>query len=236
MRNDVTILVYMSVILFLLFPMVVIIVWYYAEPGFPWHSYVTLVMGFYAAFAILLLVPIDIAIIQRDRSSTDLGSDPQYSYDMHTLSDAYDTFFTMVIIFGSFVLIFEEYYNTDGKCFYLFVLIILSLLFSFYQRLFFIEWEIGLIFQAHVYRYCWSNDSGLYHSGHSDRSNDCDHICRRSKADYNHLDQHHIRIGPNVLAGLCITRVSTLTLDDVKCREISVDRGDPRCFTVPRHF
>lgn len=112
--NSAAIPAYMGVVLCLLFPAVVVIVLYYAEPGFPWHSYITLVAGFYAAFAILLLVPIDIAIVQSDRSSTDIGSDPQYDFDIDTLSTAYDTFFTMVLILGSFVLAFEEYYNTDG--------------------------------------------------------------------------------------------------------------------------
>lgn len=114
MGSDAAIPAYLSIVLLFLFPVVVVIVLYYAEPGFPWHSYITLVAGFYAAFAILLLVPIDIAIVERDRFSTDIGSDPQYSYDIHTLSTAYDTFFTMVLILGSFVLVFEEYYNTDG--------------------------------------------------------------------------------------------------------------------------
>ena len=33
---------------------------------------------------------------------------------MKELSGAYSTFFTIILIFGSFVLVFEEYYNTDG--------------------------------------------------------------------------------------------------------------------------
>lgn len=35
----------------------------YAEPGFPWHSYITLTIGYFASFGILLLVPIDIAAV-----------------------------------------------------------------------------------------------------------------------------------------------------------------------------
>jgi hypothetical protein len=152
---------YMGVILTLLFPAVIVIVLYYAEPGFPWHSYVTLVLGFYAAFAILLLVPIDIAIVQSDRSSTTIGHDSQYDSDVNTLSIAYDTFFTMVLILGSFILAFEEYYNTDGLfCSYLGC--IHSLMFDF-PRLFYFGREVCIVFQAHVYRYSRPHGSGMYY-------------------------------------------------------------------------
>lgn len=106
---------YCGVILILLLLVTVWIVVFYAEPGFPWHSYVTLVLGYYAAFAILLLVPIDIAMIVYDRRSTDVNNDPDYDYDTYTLAVLYNIFFTTVLILGSFVLGFEEYYNTDGK-------------------------------------------------------------------------------------------------------------------------
>ncbi len=108
---------YLGFILSALIPYVIYIVWYFAEPGFPWHTYITNVIGYYATFAILLLVPIDIASIVIDRRSTASGSDADYNFDVDTLSLAYDTFFTILLILGSFVLGFEEYYNTDGeKC------------------------------------------------------------------------------------------------------------------------
>lgn len=139
---------YLGVVLTLLFPAVIVIVLYYAEPGFPWHSYVTLVLGFYAAFAILLLVPIDIAIVQSDRSSTTIGSDSQYNYDINTLSAAYNTFFTMVLILGSFILAFEEYYNTDGLLF----LYLYYIHFSYgLIRLFYFGWKVIIFIQTNVY-------------------------------------------------------------------------------------
>lgn len=103
---------YLAVVLIFLFLACCTIVYVYAEPGFPWHSYITLTLGYYAAFGILLLVPLDIAVVVYDRRQTDSGT---YYYDIDTLGVFYDTFFTMVLILGSVVLIFEEYYNTDGN-------------------------------------------------------------------------------------------------------------------------
>ncbi|RYG66853.1 hypothetical protein EON64_08785 [archaeon] len=108
---DVSIAAYLGVVLSFLFVACVVIVLYYAEPGFPWHSYITLILGYFGAFGILLLVPLDIAVIVYDRRSDTTGS---YYYDINTLGVFYDTFFTMVLVLGSFVLVFEEYYNTDG--------------------------------------------------------------------------------------------------------------------------
>lgn len=105
---------YLGIILTALIPVSIILVLYYAEQNFPWHTYITLVVGYYASFGILLLVPIDIATVVIDRRSTDTGSDSQYNYDVDTLSAAYHTFFIIILVMGSFVLVFEEYFNTDG--------------------------------------------------------------------------------------------------------------------------
>lgn len=93
----------------------IVIVVYYAEPGFPWHTYLTLIVGYFCSFGVLLLVPIDIAVVIVDRRSTFPSNDPTYNNHVKTLSAAYSTFFTIILIFGSFVLVFEEYYNTDGE-------------------------------------------------------------------------------------------------------------------------
>jgi hypothetical protein len=106
---------YLGIVMTLLIPYVIYLVWLYAEKGFPWHTYITLVIGYYASFGILLLVPIDIASIIIDRRSTSAHSDANYTFDVDTLSAAYDTFFTILLIMGSFILGFEEYYNTDGE-------------------------------------------------------------------------------------------------------------------------
>ena len=106
---------YCGFLLVILFLLTVWIVMFYAEPGFPWHTYITLVLGYYAAFSILLLVPIDIAMVVNDRQSSNATDDPDYDYDIQTLGTLYSVFFTTVLVLGSFVLGFEEYYNTDGK-------------------------------------------------------------------------------------------------------------------------
>lgn len=105
---------YFSIIFISLLPISIFIVFYYAEPGFPWHTYITLILAYYSAFAILLLVPIDIASIVVDRRSTDTGKDAGYDSDTDALNIAYNTFFTFVLILGSFILLLQEYFNSDG--------------------------------------------------------------------------------------------------------------------------
>jgi hypothetical protein len=115
LHASVSVKIYLGVILVALFPVCVFTVLYYAEPGFPYRTYVTLVLGYYATFGILLVVPIDIAAVVFDRLSTEVGDSPQYDADRRLLSDVYNTFFTMVLIMGSVVLVLEEYFNSDGK-------------------------------------------------------------------------------------------------------------------------
>ena len=107
--------VYIAVIYSLLAIVCSLMVFYYAEAGFPWHTYGTLTIGYYAAFGILLLVPIDIACCVIDRRSTAIGSYEPYSNHRAVLSAGYNAFFTIILIFGSVVLVLEEYYNTDGR-------------------------------------------------------------------------------------------------------------------------
>jgi hypothetical protein len=111
---------YLAIMLFTVFVLSIVLVVYYAEPGFPWHTYITLVFGYFASFAVLLIVPIDIAAVIYSRKSSVSGHDASYSSTIQTLSIAYDTFFTIILILGSVVLVFEEYYNTDGDLIILF--------------------------------------------------------------------------------------------------------------------
>lgn len=106
---------YLGFVYPLLLILCIFMVVYYAEPGFPWHTYLTLIVTYFASFAIMLVVPIDIAVVIINRRSTFALNDPTYNNNVATLSSAYNTFFTILLIFGSFVLVFEEYYNTDGK-------------------------------------------------------------------------------------------------------------------------
>lgn len=106
---------YLGIILPLLFIFCVLVVRYYAEPNFPYFSYFSLTIGYFSAFAIMLLVPLDIGVTVVDRRSTAVGQDPIYNSNHSILAAAYNAFFSLVLIFGSIVLVFEEYYNTDGK-------------------------------------------------------------------------------------------------------------------------
>ena len=104
-----------TILTFLLF-FSVFVVLYYAETGFPWHSYITLTTGYFCSFGILLVIPIDIAnaIVSRRTDLSQAESDQQYNDCNSKFVDIYNTFFTVILIFGSVVLVFEEYYNTDG--------------------------------------------------------------------------------------------------------------------------
>lgn len=112
--SSVNIGAYIGVVFSLLFFVCAFIVYFYAEPGFPWHTYISLTIGYFCCFGILLLVPIDMASIVMDRRSTTSGSDSQYNADIYVLSTCYSFFFTMLLILGSLWLVFEEYFNTDG--------------------------------------------------------------------------------------------------------------------------
>lgn len=113
--GDVNVGAYIGIIYPLLLVVCALTVFLYAEPGFPWHTYITLTCGYFASFGILFLVPIDIASIVIARRSTASIADSGYNDYIYVLSGAYSTFFGLVLVLGSIVLGFEEYYNTDGK-------------------------------------------------------------------------------------------------------------------------
>lgn len=114
MSTSSSIAAYLSVILTGLLALSVLMVFRFAEKGFPFLTYFTLTIGYFVSFGIILLVPIDIAAVVEDRKSKLTGNDPEYDSNVEQLSGAYSTFFVSVLVLGSFVLVFEEYYNTDG--------------------------------------------------------------------------------------------------------------------------
>ena len=105
---------YFGVVLSLLFFVSCGIVYYYAEADFPKITYVTLSLGYYCSFGILLLVPIDVAACIIDRRSSDPDYLSIYNTHVNKISMSYNVFFTIILIMNSFVLVFEEYLNTDG--------------------------------------------------------------------------------------------------------------------------
>lgn len=90
------------------------LVFHYAEPGFPWHSYITTIVGYFASFALLIVVPFDIAVSITFRNSESYNVCEYYDYYNGYLVSIYHVLFLIVLIMGSFVLSIEEYYNTDG--------------------------------------------------------------------------------------------------------------------------
>ena len=102
-----------------LFALSILIVRYYAEPGFPWHSRLTIIVCYFCSFGILLIIPPDIAsaVVERNSSSNlDI-----YNANVQFLSVFYNTLFVTILVVGSVILVFEEYYNTDGELVYFFV-------------------------------------------------------------------------------------------------------------------
>ena len=94
----------------------VYVVFFYAESGvgFPKLTLLTCVLGYFCAFGILITVPIDIATVVIDRHSKLTGRDPIYETDIELLASLYSFFFNTILVLCSFVMVFEEYYNTDG--------------------------------------------------------------------------------------------------------------------------
>jgi hypothetical protein len=88
---------------------------FYAEKGFPWHTYLTCILGYFCAFGILICVPVDIGSTLYNRQSTTTGSDPQYEEDVTKLSQLYTVYYVIIFILCGIVMCVEEYYNTDGN-------------------------------------------------------------------------------------------------------------------------
>ena len=74
------------------------------------------IIGYYVSFAILLLVPIDVAAVIMDRRAPGGPAFSKQSYfeNLLSLSTTYSVLFAFTLVLGSFVLVFEEYFNTDG--------------------------------------------------------------------------------------------------------------------------
>lgn len=88
------------------------LVFKYAEKGFPRMTYVTCSIGYFCTFGMLLVVPIDLAAVIIDRRN---NSENSYHNDIQTLVSVYNSVFIPILILSNIVLVFEEYYNTDGK-------------------------------------------------------------------------------------------------------------------------
>lgn len=112
--NSADVKVYMGVVYTFLMLGTMYIVWYYAEPGFPYLTYLTLTITYFASFGVMLLVPFDMGCVLVDRRSHTSGFDPVYNYHIAQMNEVYNAFFSIILIFSSVILVFEEYFNTDG--------------------------------------------------------------------------------------------------------------------------
>ena len=107
-----SVLQYIGIMVVVLIVLSIFIVKYYAEPGFPVHTSITVVICYFCAFGILLIIPPDIAsaVVERNRTT----SLDDYYDNIQFLSVFYNTLFVTILVMGSVVLVFQEYYNTDG--------------------------------------------------------------------------------------------------------------------------
>jgi len=102
---------YISTIFTMTFLACVYLVWKFAETGFPKVTYVTCIYGYFCTFALLLVVPIDLAAVIIDRRN---DNETNYSQNFQDLVGSYNSVFIPILILSNVVLVFEEYYNTDG--------------------------------------------------------------------------------------------------------------------------
>jgi hypothetical protein len=147
---------YVGLIFIVILAISLFIVLFYAEPGFPWHTYITTVICYFCAFGILLIIPSDIASAVVERNST--HSLDTYHNNVEFLSVLYNFFFVVILIFGSLVLVFEEYYNTDGESI-IFICIHIFTCINVYMY-----WYIYIYIYIHVniYVYIYKNMYILY--------------------------------------------------------------------------
>jgi hypothetical protein len=102
---------YISTIFTMTFLACCYLVWKYAEVGFPKQTYITCIYGYFCTFALLLVVPIDLAAVLIDRRN---NNETNYSRNFEDLVGSYNSVFIPILILSNVVLVFEEYYNTDG--------------------------------------------------------------------------------------------------------------------------
>jgi hypothetical protein len=105
---------YIGIIIVVSIAISLIIVNYYAEPGLPYHTLTAVLFCYFCSFGILLIIPADIASTEIERLARGTGYDAYY-YNVHLLSVLYNFFFISLLVMGSIILVFQEYYNTDGK-------------------------------------------------------------------------------------------------------------------------
>lgn len=111
MPAGVSISAFVSVVFIFLLAAVIGMVYYYAEKDFPTLTYISTVTGYFCTFALLMLVPIDIASCVLDRRDND---NDVYDGDKDTMTALYNSVFIPILILSNVFLVFEEYFNTDG--------------------------------------------------------------------------------------------------------------------------
>ena len=126
---------YLITLFIFVFIMTFLIIFYYAESGTPWHTYITTFLCYFSSFAILFMIPIDVAatIELRRYMGSDLAS--KYHDFIWYLRPMYKTLYLIVTIQASVVLVFEEMFNADGKyIIYTFLHTNISINFSFHSN------------------------------------------------------------------------------------------------------
>jgi len=107
--------VYAGVVYPLVFCMCIGLVYYYRDPRMNKVTSVLCVLTHFCTFGILFTVPMDIATVVTDRRIvSEESSVESYVYDILQLNQVYNALFVIILVMTSAVLVFMEYYDTDG--------------------------------------------------------------------------------------------------------------------------
>lgn len=112
--EDINLATYNSTVIPILAITLFITIFYYAEAGTPMHTYVTVFVCYFSAFMFLFLVPADVASTILHRRSDKTGDYKPYDDASSFIRPQYATYYIIITILSNSVLLFQEYYNTDG--------------------------------------------------------------------------------------------------------------------------
>jgi len=108
---------YITCMFFFLSLLIVYIIREYANPKlFPWHTYATIFIGYFCSFAVLLLVPLDLALTVTYRNPENPYYDNEhFASTQKMIVTFFIAFFWPTFILGSLGMVFQEYYNLNGN-------------------------------------------------------------------------------------------------------------------------
>ena len=109
---------YIEIYIGVVFPILLVacigFVYYFSDPKMNKVTFVMVVLAYFCTFGILFTVPADVATVITDRKVEANHSISAYVLDVVKLNNVYNAFFVAILILTSLVLVFLEYFDTDG--------------------------------------------------------------------------------------------------------------------------